>query len=267
MKIDLISIAGTKIKETDLPSQFDEELRPDLIKKAVLALQSKRKSYGADPMAGKKTSAELSRRRRNYRGSYGLGISRVPRKILSRRGTRMNWVGAFAPGTVGGRRAHAPKAEKKWEHDINKKERRKAIRSALSATLNKEIVEERGHLIPKQYPFIIEDKFEKIQKTKDALGILKTIDLEKELKRVSKKNIRAGKGKGRGRRYKTVRGILIVISQECKLQKALDNIPGLDVQIVNSLNTDTLAPGAVPGRLTIYTQNALKKIQEEKLFI
>ena len=85
-----------------------------LIKRAVLTLQNnKRQRYGANPEAGKKVSAALSKRRRKYRGSYGHGISRVPRKILSRRGTSMNWQGAFAPGTVGGRRAHPPKAEKK----------------------------------------------------------------------------------------------------------------------------------------------------------
>ena len=49
----------------------------------------------------------------------------------------MNWVGAFAPGTVGGRRAHPPKSEKIWSKKINKKENAKAIRSAISATLLK----------------------------------------------------------------------------------------------------------------------------------
>ena len=38
----------------------------------------------------------------------------------------MNWVGAFAPGTVGGRKAHAPNAEKIFDKKINKKENRKA---------------------------------------------------------------------------------------------------------------------------------------------
>ncbi|MFC2135964.1 50S ribosomal protein L4, partial [Bacteroidota bacterium] len=107
MKLKILNTNKTETKTTDLPIQFYEPVRKDLIQKVFLAIQANKKQpYGADPEAGKRASAELSRRRRKYRGSYGMGISRVPRKIMSRRGTRMNWVGAFAPGTVGGRRAH-----------------------------------------------------------------------------------------------------------------------------------------------------------------
>ena len=132
-----------------------------MIKRAVHALQShKRQPYGASPTAGKRASAKLSRRRRNYKTSYGIGISRVPRKILSRHGTRMHWVGAFAPGMVGGRRAHPPKAEKCFSLKINQKERIKAIRSAISATIIRDIVSNRGHILPSIYPIVIETEFE-----------------------------------------------------------------------------------------------------------
>ncbi len=115
MKLKIISIKKAEAGERELPAQFKGLVRPDLIKRAVLSLQSnKRQAYGASPEAGKRHSAELSRRRRKYRGSYGHGISRVPRKILSRSGLRFNWAGAVAPGTVGGRRAHPPKTEKIW---------------------------------------------------------------------------------------------------------------------------------------------------------
>ena len=128
--LDLENKEKGKIK---LPKQFEEGVRPDLIKRAVLAIRShKRQSYGASPEAGKRASVKVSKRRRNYRGCYGLGISRTPRKIFSRRGTRMNWQGAFAPGTVGGRQAHPPKAERIWWQKINKKERKKAEISMLS---------------------------------------------------------------------------------------------------------------------------------------
>ena len=156
MKLNIISASKEKKKEIDLPSQFNEEVRPDVISRAVFAIQSnKRQPYGASPEAGKRASAEISRRRHDYRGSYGHGISRVPRKILTRRGTRMYWVGAFAPGTVGGRRAHPPKAEKNYSQKINKKERRKAIRSAIAASIIKELVEQRGHKVPADYPFVL----------------------------------------------------------------------------------------------------------------
>ena len=126
MKVDILDVSKNKVGEIDLPTQFNEEVRIDLVKRAVLALQSnKRRSYGAMKEAGKRASVKLSKRRRNYRGMYGFGISRTPRKILSRRGTRMYWVGAFAPNTVGGRRVHPPKAEKVLAKKINKKERKK----------------------------------------------------------------------------------------------------------------------------------------------
>src|SRR3990167_8005974 len=146
MKIGIKDAQGKKVGETNLPQQFNEEMRPDLVRRAFLVIRGHdRQPYGADPEAGMRTSAKISRRRRKYRGSYGFGISRVPRKIMSRRGTRMNWVGAFAPGMVGGRRAHPPKSEKIQHKKINEKERIKAIRSAISATVSKDVVAKRGH--------------------------------------------------------------------------------------------------------------------------
>jgi large subunit ribosomal protein L4e len=268
MKLKVLTKQGTEKGNLDLPSQFSEPVRDDLIKRAVLSLQSiRRQPYGSDPEAGKRASADLSKRRRKYRGMYGHGISRTPRKILSHRGTQFNWQGAFAPNTVGGRRAHPPKAEKIWEQNINKKERRKAIRSAMAATINKEIVNERGHVIPDNYPFVIESGLELLDKTKQVLDALNKLGFEKELERSGKKSIRAGRGKMRGRKYKKTNGPLIVISKECKLEKAAKNIPGVDVVKVNALNAELLAPGAVAGRATLFTQAALEKLDKEKLFM
>ena len=67
----------------------------------------------------------------------------------------MSWVGAVMPGTVGGRRAHPPKADKIWSQKINTTERRKAIRSAIAGTINMDFVKDRGHKAPENYPFII----------------------------------------------------------------------------------------------------------------
>ena len=267
MKLDIIDLTNAKVGEIILPSQFEEEFRPDLIKRVVLAFQShRRQSYAASKLAGKRASAKLSRRRRDYRGSYGFGISRVPRKIMTRRGTRMNWVGAFAPGTVGGRRAHPPKSEKVWHKKINKKERLKAIRSAIAATLMKDIVAKRGHLLPDNYPFILDDKFESIYKTKDVVKTLRTLDFEKELGRVKEKNIRAGKGKSRGRKYKKKKGPLIIVSKMCKAYKAASNIPGIDVVDVKNLNIESIAPGAEAGRLTLWTSGAINILEKDGLF-
>ncbi len=266
MKTKIKDIKGKIGKEINFPKQFDEPVRKDLIKLAVLTLQANnRQPYGTKPSAGKRASAKISRRRHDYRGAYGYGISRVPRKILSRRGTRFNWEGAVAPGTVGGRKAHPPKAVKKWQKKINKKEKRKAIRSALSASIIEELVKKRGHII-KDYPLVVEDKFEDIEKTKDVIQVLGKLGLNDELKRCSIRKIRAGKGKSRGRKYKTKKGPLIIVSKDCKLKKAVSNLIGFDSEIVENINAELLAPGTIPGRAIIFTESAIKRLEDEKLF-
>lgn len=267
MECKIKTLANTEKGKMKLPLQFDEEMREDLIKRAVLCLQaSARQPYGTDPMAGKKASAEVSRRRRKYRGSYGQGISRVPRKVLARRGSRMIWSGAFAPGTVSGRQAHPPKADKIWEQKINKKENRKAIRSAMAATLHKDIVKKRGHNTPEDYPFAVEEKIETLNKTKDVVDALSKMGFGPELERCKEKKVRAGKGKMRGRKYKRKKGPLLVVSKDCPLVKSARNITGIDVVDVKNLNAELLAPGTHPGRITVWTDAALQRVEKERLF-
>ena len=267
MKVILYNLKGEKVKEIELPEQFNEEYRPGIIKRAVFAIYTNlRQKYGAKPEAGKRYSAKISRRRRDYKTAYGHGISRVPRKTLWRRGRQFGWVGALAPGTVGGRKAHPPKAEKNFAQKINKKERKKAIRSALAATANINLVKARGHKFNLTVPIIIESEFENIKKSKEVISVLKNIKLEEEIKRTSKRKIRAGKGKTRGRKYKTKVGPLIIVSNTCDLINTAKNIPGLDVCVVNYLNAKLLAPGGQPGRLTIFTENAINKLKTENLF-
>ena len=268
MKLPIIDLQNKKSGERNLPAQFSEQYRPDLIKRAVLSLQSAaRQAYGANPEAGKRSSSELSKRRRKYRGCYGFGISRVNRKIHSRRGTRMHWVGAFSPQTVGGRRSHPPKAEKNFEKSINKKENRKAIRSAISATINKDVVSDRGHKIPENYPFIINSNFESLNKTKEVQDLLSKLGFGEELERSLVRKIRAGIGKMRGRRYKRKKSVLIVVSGNCSVEKAVQNVPGVEVVQVNALNAELLAPGAAPGRVTLWTDKSIEELEKNNLFM
>ncbi len=265
MKATIYTNKGEKGKEINLPKQFSEEIRTDLIKRAVLAIQAnKRQPYGSFTRAGMDYSATLSRRRRDYRGSYGKGMSRIPRKVMVRRGTQFIFTGAVVSGTVGGRRAHPPKAEKVWKQKINKTERRKAIRSAIAATLDKELIKERGHKFENS-PLIVE-KLEDIQKTKDLKQLMIKLGLEKEMERASKKRVRAGKGKTRGRKYKTATGPLIVIEKNSAVVKAASNLAGFEVCNVDSLNTELLAPGTFPGRLTIWSVASLEKLEKDNLY-
>ena len=117
MQATLIDVDGNEAGNVELPAPFETPYRPDLIRRAVLAAQANAKQpHGADAFAGKRTSAESF-------GS-GRGMAHVPRQ---------NGQGRRVPQTVGGRRAHPPKADKDRSKDMNAKERRLATRSALAA--------------------------------------------------------------------------------------------------------------------------------------
>jgi len=260
MKINILSIEGKVLKEREMPKQLNVAANPDLIKRAVLAEQAnKRQAYGSMEDAGKRASTYLSKRRRKYRGTYGIGQSRTPRKVMSRRGERINYVGAFAPQTVGGREAHPPKPGRIWDLKINKKEKLKAMFSAIRASLDKKIVAARGHNVPENYPFVIESKIEEVAKTKDVKTILEKVGLNNELSRLTVK-IRAGKGKMRNRKYRENKGPLIIVSKDCNLLKSARNLLGVEVIKVNDIRIEHLAPGAAMGRLTIFSEEALNHI-------
>jgi len=248
----IFSLKGEPIGKIKLPSVFETPLRPDVIKRAVLAIQSNRfQLQGRDPMAGKRTSAES-------RG-VNLGIARIPR--VKGPGGR----GALAPGTVGGRVAHPPTFEKKIVKRIPKKEKRLALFSAIAATASKETVASRGHSIEDvpQIPLIVEDELEKLRKTKEVEETLINLGVLADIYRVKEsRKIRAGKGKRRGRKIKRAVGPLVVVTEDKGIMGATRNILGVDVVTVNNLNAEMLAPGAHPGRLTIWTSSAIQKLDE-----
>jgi large subunit ribosomal protein L4e len=248
----IFNLKGKSTTKTTLPAAFSTPLRPDVIKRAVLAIQSKRRQpQGRDPMAGKRTSAES-------RGT-GMGIARVPR-IKGGGGTA-----AFAPGTVGGRQAHPPKSETKIVKRIPKKEARLALLSAIAATASKETVEQRGHEIEDvpQFPMIVTDEMEGLTKTKEVEEALLNLGVMLDVHRVrGSRKIRAGKGKRRGRKMKQAVGPLIVIAENKGITEAANNIPGLDVVTVKNLNTELLAPGTHMGRLTLWTNGAVEQLDK-----
>ena len=267
-KLNVYGLDGKAGSSKQLPKQFDEPVRTDLIKKAVLSIQSKnRQPYGAFDDAGDRHAVDVSRRRRDYKGSYGKGISRVPRKVLSRRGGNFNWVGARAPGTKGGRRAHPPKASKEWTRSMNIKENRKAIRSAIAATISAELVTKRGHKLPSHYPFILADAAEQLTKTKDVVLALEKLGFEAELTRSNVVKYKPGVGKSRGRSKKPVSILFVTGTADAKLHKAANAIPGVSSVAIQSINAEHLAPGTHAGRVTLFTESALKTMEEKKLFL
>ncbi len=248
----IFNLDGKPVEKIKLPPIFQTPLRPDVVKRAVLAIQSSRfQPQGRDPMAGKRTTAES-------RG-VGLGTARIPR-IKGPRGR-----GALAPGTVGGRTAHPPVSEKKIVKKIPKKEKRLALFSAIAATASKKIVASRGHSIEDtpQIPLIVTNELEKLKKTKEVEETLIHLGVLSDIYRVREsRKIRAGKGKRRGRKIKQAVGPLIVVAENKGIIKAARNIPGVDVVTVNNLNAEVLAPGTHPGRLTIWTSSAIERLNE-----
>lgn len=257
-KAKVLDLSGNFIKEITLPPVFMEEYRPDLIKRAVLAMQSNRlQPKGTDPLAGRRTSAET--------WGTGRGVARVARITGGRRAAR-------APGTVGGRRAYPPKVDKILTRKINKKERRKAIRSAIAATIKSECVRNRGHRFNEdveierrlELPIVVEDSLARLEKTVDVKQFLEVTGLWNDVLRAKERKVRAGRGKMRGRKYKSKKSILIVLSRkdesEINLRKAVKNLPGVDLSYTHRLNAELLAPGTHPGRLTIWTESSISDL-------
>ncbi|HIP90360.1 MAG TPA: 50S ribosomal protein L4 [Candidatus Nanopusillus sp.] len=275
MYANVYNTQGKKIKEIKLPVHFEEEIRPDLIKKAVLAIYShKRQPYGSYKYAGLEAAAWTSKRRRSYRTSYGRGISRVPRAILVKNGGMFVWVARVVPNAVKGRKAHPPKPEKYWYEKINKKERRKAIRSAIAATANPYFVLARYERVSEilkpiidrfGLPIVLESSIEKFSRTKQLKDILRNFGVYDFIKYVKEtRRQRAGKGKRRGRRVKMNRGLLLIVGDA---NSPINKISLEEIEIVpvNKLNAEILAPGAKPGRFTIWTESAIKNLED--LFI
>jgi large subunit ribosomal protein L4e len=170
---------------------------------------------------------------------------------------------------VGGRVAHPPKIEKIILKRINEKERHFAMRSALAATADRGMVTKRGHILGevKALPIVVEDEIEGLKTTKTVNAAFTALGLGGELNRVREgKKIRSGKGKMRGRKFRKPRGPLLVITADRGIGKAAANISGVDVSLVERLNAELLAPGTHPGRLTVWSESAVKKLEEARLF-
>lgn len=246
----VFNLEGKRVGRIRLPEIFKTTLRPDVVKRAVVAIQSHRlQPQGRNPMAGKRTTAES--------WGVGHGMSRVPRLRELRRA-------AFAPGTVGGRLTHPPVTQKKIRKKISKKERRLALFSAIAATGSKETVGGRGHAVDDvpDFPLVVTEDIESMRRTQDLKGVFIAIGVWPDVYRVRESvKVRAGKGKTRGRRRKMAVGPLIVISKNDGIVEAASNLPGVDVAFVKDLNAELLAPGAHPGRLTVWTRSSIEELR------
>lgn len=248
-KLNVYDLEGKVAGEADLPVAFSAEYRPDLIRRAVTAMEANsRQPYAPKRNAGALHSVST--------WGKGRGVARVQRLMGSS-------TAAQSPNNVGGRRAHPPKVEKDLGKKINKKELHAAKMAALHATSVPDIVRERGHRFNEELtlPVVVKDDFESIKSTKDAIEALRSIGVYADVERAKDgRKVRAGRGKMRGRRYRSPRGILVVLSDECEGGRSVRNLSGIEVVTPKALNASVLAPGGDPGRLTVVTEAALAEI-------
>jgi len=266
-KVNIYGLDGKVKNQVELPPVFSSEFRPDVIRRAVTAARANRRQpYGPAPMAGMRHAVR--------QWGKGRGAARVMRLTQGR-------TAAQSPPNVGGRRAHPPRPEKKLGEKINKKERLLAMRSALAAASDPEIVRRRGHRISDglTVPVVITDDFErlfdKIAKdyekqgerpayTKETLKFLGLLGLEDEMRRARDGiHVRAGRGKMRGRRLKRPKSILFVVNDIENARRCVGNLPGIDIVQPSRLNVELLAPGGDPGRLAVFTEGALRSLGGE----
>ena len=243
-------VSTEKGSKLNLPDTFETSFRPGLIRRAFHSSRAnRRQAYGVE-WWGK-----------------GRGVARIMRKTGQK-------TGAQDPRTRQGRRAHGPKVEKDWTQKLNSKEKILARNSALAATISSDLVSSRGHkfdsdlklpLVLGSYTEITDDgkttvDIEDISlkcATRKIHAIFSELGLGADLDRAK----HAGKGKMRGRRYRTPKSLLLVVSNKGNLAKAVRNLPGVDVVSSRDLSAEHLAPGGDAGRLTIFTQKSIEAME------
>lgn len=274
-----------------LPDAFASPFRPDLIRRAHVIMDSHRfQPKGVHPTAGMDVSAD------SLDPPAGHGRSRVAR-IRGGGGGGRSGEAAEVASTRGGRQAHPPRAQKRIHKRINRAERRLALRSAISATAMRSVVEARGHRVPpgRALPIVVPDEVEGVSRAPDLAGVLGSLGLRDDVRRLAGRRARSGRPALRGRPKKAGKSVLFVVAggeggarggaggqeakgddkegerqqqqrqgraaQQLPLSRAAGSIPGVDVVRAADLSVLDLAPGSEPGRLVVYTPGALGELE------
>lgn len=241
-------------QQVKLPAVFRAPIRPDIVSFIHDQIRkNKRQAYAVSTAAGHQTSAE----------SWGTGraVARIPR--VRGGGTHRSGQGAFGNMCRGGRMFAPTKVYRRWHRRVNVAQRRYAVVSAIAASGVPALVQARGHVIDQlnEIPLVVADKVESLTKTKEAVAFLKRTNLWADIEKVyNSKRYRAGKGKGRNRRYKQKRGPVIVYNNDGGIVRAFRNIPGVTMLSVNHINLLKIAPGGHLGRLIVWTETAFRKL-------
>lgn len=260
-KIKVLDTNGNKIKEIETKI-FDSDIREDIVQKiAEIERLNEKQEYAPFWLAGQQTSASgaVKHTRHVWKSDRGKGLARIPKKQMARSGDRFTWVGAVIPGTRGGRRAHPPKLGKS-EKKINRKERKIGLLSALAMTKSLEMIKKRYKTLSNgklklDLPLVIESKMLGL-KSKEFIGAISKITGEASKIAFQEKNVRAGRGKSRGRKYKKNSGALLVIGN-----KENKKVKGIDTLKANELKIKDIAKNGA--RIVIFTEESIKNLDEK----
>ena len=259
LNIGVLGLDGRKTDTTELPEVFKSAYRPDVIHKVCVNLLSHRfQRQGRYPAAGEIVSSESR--------NTGLGMARIARA----RGEGFPRAGQAAgvAGVRHGRVAHPPESEKKIYKKVNKKEKNLALRSAIAATARKDLIEKRGHKVGNilNFPIVVSNDLESVSKAKDLRKHLISLGLSEDLSRAnSSRKIRSGVARRRGRKNRVGYSALVVTgSEKDKICQVSGSLPGVHIKGVKQLSVLDLVPGSKQIRLTIFSQNALEKLEDAR---
>ena len=252
---NILEMDGTNKSTITLPVVFETPYRPEVIQKVYNNLNSYTfQRQGRYPAAGQMVSAESR--------NTGLGIARIARA----RGEGFPRAGQAAgvASVRHGRLAHPPVSWKNIYKKVNKKEKLLALCSAIAATTNSELIKRRGHKIKDtlQLPIVVSNEIESVVKSKDLEKILLKLGLEDDLKRTFIRRNKSLHKNSTNRR--SALSVLILVGDDIKIGKLGNSLPGITVKSVKSVSVLDLAPGSKPVRLTIFSENAIKELNNLK---
>jgi len=260
----VLQIDGKESHTIELPSVFETPFRYDVIHKVYVNLLSHSfQRQGRYPMAGEVVSAESR--------NTGLGIARIARA----RGEGFSRAGQAA-GVASIRHGRVPHPPESWKNiykKVNYKEKQLALCSAIAATTRKDLIERRGHKLSNisSFPIIISDDIESISKTKDLLNLFRALGLQQELDRVDfSRKASSGTARRRGRKGRSAVSAIIVVGssgdedENKNIHKLSGSVGGIDIKQVKDLSVLDLAPGSKPMRLAIFSESAIKELNNMK---
>lgn len=260
MNTNILSLQGTQKGSVELPALFSDAVREDLIRRAVIAEQTlKLQPKGHYLLAGMNTTARYYGAMSSYRTGRHMGIAIRPRQKLG--GGQQGQVRRI-PSSVKGKRAHPHKIEKTLIERINKKEYQKAMRSAVAATASADIVLRKHAMEKMQLPIVLSNDVESIKRTRDVVAMLNALKLSKDLEKSKDPTIRKGLRRLSKRKHFR-KSALIVVGEDKGIVKAARNVAGIDVCTVKEIKANLLAPGGVPGRVTLWSESAVKALASE----